>query len=227
MTRAEKQYLRAKLEEEQVGKQRLHGNGAIFAQLLRDPRVYLLALAYSFTPWAISVLNFWGPAIIRGSGIGSPALIGLLTTIPNIAGAISMITVGRHSDRLQERRWHFMASVSTTAVGALLLATFHTSWIPAIVFLTLVSVGQYGAFSVFWSIPPTYLSKSTAAIGIAIVSSLGQISGLLSSWVLGVLSEVTGSMVVGLYAVAAIQIATGLIVVVGFRNELATAHTAR
>lgn len=131
-----------------------------------------------------------------------------------------MIYVGRRSDRMQERRWHFMASVSVTAIGALLLAMFHTSWLPAIAFLTCVSIGQYGAFSVFWSIPPTYLSKSTAAIGIAIISRLGQISDLLSSWILGVLKDMTGSMVTGLYLVTIIQIATGLIVIMAFGKQL-------
>lgn len=223
----EKRYLQASLDQEQKGKQHAYGTGAILAQLLRDPRVYLLSIAYFFSPWALSVLNFWGPAIIRQSGIGNPLVIGFLTTIPNIAGAISMISIGRRSDRLQERRWHFMASVCVTALGALLLAAFHTSWVPAIVFLTFVSVGQYGAFSVFWAIPPTYLSKSTAAIGIAIISSLGQISGLLSSWILGVLKDATGSMVVGLYMVAAIQIVTGLIVVASFKKQLPSSYSTR
>jgi ACS family phthalate transporter-like MFS transporter len=220
LTTDEKHHLRALLDSEQTGKQHIEGAGAIFAALLRDPRIYLLSLAYFFSPWALSVLNFWGPAIIRQSGIGSPLANGLLTMIPNIAGAISMITVGRRSDRVQERRWHFMTMVSVTAIGSLLLAAFHTSWLPAIVFLTFVSIGQYGAFSVFWSIPPTYLSKSTAAIGIAVISSLGQISGLLSSWMLGVLKDMTGSMVTGLYVVAAIQIATGIIVILAFRSQL-------
>lgn len=220
----EKRHLRATLDREQQGKAHVEGTAAIFGQLLRDPRIYLLAIAYFFSPWALSVLNFWGPAIIRQSGIASPLVIGLLTVIPNLAGGISMICVGRRSDRLQERRWHFMGTVAITALGALLLAAFHESWLPAIVFLTFVSIGQYGAFSVFWAIPPTYLSKSTAAIGIAIISSLGQISGLLSSWILGVLKDMTGNMVLGLYVVAAIQIVTGLIVVIGFRSQLPAAR---
>lgn len=220
LTDDEKHYLRALLDNEQAGKQHVKGTGAIFSKLLRDPRIYLLSIAYFFSPWALSVLNFWGPAIIRQSGISSPFVIGLLTMIPNIAGAISMIAVGRRSDRMQERRWHFMVTVSVTALGSLLLAAFHTSWLPAIIFLSFVSVGQYGAFSVFWSIPPTYLSKSTAAIGIAIISSLGQISGLLSSWMLGVLKDMTGTMVTGLYVVAAVQIVTGLIVLLSFRQSV-------
>jgi MFS transporter, ACS family, phthalate transporter len=219
LTEAEKRFLVSTLESEDASKTATHGVAAVFVQLLRDPRIYLLSIAYFFSPWALSVLNFWGPAIIRQSGIDSPFLIGLLSMIPNIAGAISMITVGRSSDRRNERRWHFMLTVCTTACGALLLAAFHTSWAPAIIFLALVSIGQYGAFSVFWSIPPTYLSRSTAAVGIAIISSLGQISGLLSSWILGLLKDMTGTMVTGLYVVAIIQVVTGLIVVLAFKQS--------
>lgn len=216
----EKAIVLAQLERDQQGKAQTHGgHGAVLWQLLRDPKIYIAAFAYFFSPWALSVLNFWGPAIIKQSGMSDPLFIGLLSAIPNIAGAVSMVLVGRHSDLRLERRWHFMACVSMTAIGALCLAAFHGNWAAAVVFLSLVCIGQYGAFSVFWSIPPTYLSRTTVAAGIAIISSLGQISGLLSSWILGVLKSATGDMVVGLYLVAAIQIAAGLAVIFGFRER--------
>ncbi|EDW2056439.1 MFS transporter [Salmonella enterica subsp. enterica] len=222
----EKKLVREQLDKEQAGKQQTAGVGAVLTQVLRDPKVYLLSIAYFFSPWALSVLNFWGPDIIRQSGIASPFVIGLVTVIPNVAGAVSMICVGRHSDRTQERRWHFMTCVTTTALGALLLSMFHADWLAVTIFLTLISIGQYGAFAVFWSIPPTYLSRSTTAAGIAAISSLGQISGLLSSWLLGVLKGVTGSMVAGLYAVVVIELLTGVIIVAGFRRQLVSARTS-
>lgn len=221
----EKQLVREQLDAEQLGKQQTAGVGAVLTQVLRDPKVYLLAIAYFFSPWALSVLNFWGPDIIRQSGIVSPLVIGLLTVIPNVGGVVSMVCVGRHSDRMQERRWHFMACVATSALGALLLSMFHADWLAVMIFLTLISIGQYGAFAVFWSIPPTYLPRSTTAAGIAVISSLGQISGLLSSWLLGVLKGATGSMVAGLYAVVAIELLTGVVIVAGFRRQLVAGRT--
>lgn len=219
LTDEEKAVVLTNLEHDQQGKVQQHGSKAVFIKLLTDPKVFIASVAYFFSPWALSVLNFWGPAIIKQSGIDNPFTIGLLSIIPNLAGAIAMIYVGRRSDRRGERRWHFMGSVTVTAIGALMLALFHDNWMAAILFLTLVGIGQYAAFAVFWTIPPTYLSRTTAAAGIAIISSLGQISGLLSSWFLGLLKEATGSMVTGLYLVALIQILTGLLIVIGFRNR--------
>ncbi|KRV77239.1 MFS transporter [Pseudomonas citronellolis] len=222
----EKRRVLANLERDQQGKVQQHGGKAVLLKLLTDPRVFIASVAYFFSPWALSVLNVWGPAIIKQSGVENAFAIGLLTIAPNLAGAIAMVYVGRRSDRHGERRWHFMFSVGITAIGSLMLASMHDNWVAATVFLTLVGIGQYAAFVVFWSIPPSYFSRTTAAAGIAIISSLGQVSGLLSSWILGILKEATGSMVIGLYLVTAIQILAGLLIVFGFRERVpAEKHT--
>ncbi|MCI3206791.1 MULTISPECIES: MFS transporter [Pandoraea] len=193
-----------------------HMHRKLIWRVLRDPRIYLASIGYSFNPWALSVLNFWGPTIIKQAGhLTDIRLIGLLGAIPGIVGAISMICVGWHSDRRQERRLHFLACVGVVAFGSVLLAACHPGWGVSVLLLAVICAGQSGAFAVFWSIPPGFLSPSSAAMGIAVISSLGQISGLLSSWVLGALMHATGDMTWGLYLVAAVQVAAGLAVVVG------------
>jgi hypothetical protein len=44
-------------------------------------------------------------------------LIGIYAAIPNAVGVIGMILVGRSSNKLHERRWHFAACVAIAAVG--------------------------------------------------------------------------------------------------------------
>jgi MFS transporter, ACS family, phthalate transporter len=216
----EKAIVLANLERDQRAKgEGTHLHRRLIWRVLRDPRIYLAAIGYSFNPWALSVLNFWGPTIIKQAGnLTDIRLIGLLGAMPGIAGAISMLWVGWHSDRRQERRLHFAACVGLVAIGSVLLAACHPGWAASVLLLSVVCAGQSGAFAVFWSIPPGFLPRSSAAIGIAAISSLGQISGLFSSWILGVLMHATGDMAWGLYLVAAVQVAAGIAVGLGLTS---------
>jgi nitrate/nitrite transporter NarK len=98
------------------------------------------------------------------------------------------------------------------------LALFHDQWVLAVLFLALLSIGQYSAFAVFWAIPPSYMTPTTVATGIAVVSSFGQISGMLPPWKLGILKASTGDIGAGLYLVAA-----GITVILEFGREAMTA----
>ncbi|WP_052420851.1 MFS transporter [Paraburkholderia ferrariae] len=213
----EKAIVLAKLEEDHRARGAgTHEHRKLIWRVLRDPRIYLASIGYSFNPWALSVLNFWGPTIIKQAGnLTDIRLIGLLGALPGIAGAISMLCVGWHSDRRRERRLHFLVCVGVVAFGSVLLAACHPGWAASVLLLSVICAGQSGAFAVFWSIPPGFLPRSSAAMGIAVISSLGQISGLLSSWILGVLMHATGDMTWGLYLVASVQVAAGIAVGVG------------
>ncbi|MFM0349861.1 MFS transporter [Paraburkholderia sp. RL17-347-BIC-D] len=102
------------------------------------------------------------------------------------------------------------------AASAIVLAGVHTSWLAAVLLLSLFSIGYYGAFAVFWAILPTYLGRALAPVGIAIISSLGQSAGLFASWTLGVAKTLTGDMSAGLYIVAVIEVVAGLCIYFGF-----------
>ena len=50
------------------------------------------------------------------------------------------------------------------------------AFFPSMVLLCLAAFFIFGC-ALFWSIPPTYLSKEAAAIGIAVISSIGIFGG--------------------------------------------------
>ncbi|MFI4982984.1 MAG: MFS transporter, partial [Nevskiales bacterium] len=56
----------------------------------------------------------------------------------------------------------------------------------------------YAVFMVFWTIPPVFLEGRGAAMGIAMVSALGQFGGLSGPAVVGWAYQSTGSIYVGL-----------------------------
>src|SRR5450759_5281765 len=99
--------------------------------------------------------------------------------IPWGVGAISMLLVGRHSDATGERRWHI--AIPATVGGA----AFAASAIPGLpgglnlAALTIATAGVLAATATFWSLPSDFLSGAAAAAGIAVINSVGNLSGYL------------------------------------------------
>ena len=60
--------------------------------------------------------------------------------------------------------------------------------------MCIVGFFQFGAGILYWAIPPTYLRKDQAAVGIALISSLGVIGGFVSPTLLGLIKTYTGSL---------------------------------
>src|SRR5690606_7337024 len=94
----EKTYLASRIAGHEPNK---HGS---LLSALRLPGFMMLGLIYFLIQMASYGLNFWAPQLIRSAGTESPVIIGLLTSVPYICGAISMVVIGRLSDASGERR---------------------------------------------------------------------------------------------------------------------------
>lgn len=170
--------------------------------VLRDPRVYALALVYFSVMAGLYILGFWLPGMIKGYGVTDPLHIGLLTAVPYLAGGVGMIVIGRHSDAVGERRWH-LASCMVLAACALVACTWVPGQlVPGLVTLSVAAVGLYASMPLFWTIPTRYLNGQAAAGGIALINSLALFGGFTSPTVLGAVKASTGSLDLGLYVFA-------------------------
>ena len=87
-----------------------------FFQMLKDPKVYGLAFTYFLLLGATYTMVFWIPSLIKSWGVADLFQVGLLATLPQIAGIIGTILMGRHSDKTRERRWHYATCVAVAAV---------------------------------------------------------------------------------------------------------------
>jgi MFS family permease len=181
-------------------------NGAVFTDLRRcllNPTVYLLAAIYFSLMWVAFGLAFWGPSIIRNMGISNISRIGIYGALPQLIGIIAMVWVAKHSDAKGERRWHYISAVASAAVGLTVLASvsennaFHISTM--IVVGLGVGAGIHAAMPVFWTLPSSLLPREDVAGGIAMINSLGVISGALSPYVMGLVKNRTGSFTLSLY----------------------------
>lgn len=178
------------------------GSSHRLGAVLRDPRVYALALVYFSVMAGLYILGFWLPGMIKGYGVTDPLHIGLLTAVPYLAGGVGMIVIGRHSDAVGERRWH-LASCMVLAACALVACTWVPGQlVPGLVTLSVAAVGLYASMPLFWTIPTRYLGGQAAAGGIALINSLALFGGFTSPTVLGAVKASTGSLDLGLYVFA-------------------------
>jgi hypothetical protein len=65
----------------------------------------------------------------------------------------------------------------------------------------------------FWSLPTSFLSGAAAAGGIALISSVGNIGGLLGPGTVGLFYETTRSHLYGLFALTGILALGGVLAV--------------
>ncbi|MGF6773696.1 D-galactonate transporter [Paraburkholderia sp. GAS199] len=215
---AEKAHLIAQRDEARRASSNAHSSHAL-KQALRNPRVYLFAFIYFSLTCASLTLNFWMPLMIRDFGIHDVLAISLYTVIPNAVGAVGLILIARNSDRRGERRRHF--AVCTIGGGvALSLLTLHLSSFPVMLaILSLAAVLIFAALPIFWTVPSSYLSGTVAAAGIALISSIGITSGIVSPWVIGLIKTHTGSMDNALYLLTALLFVSGVALLRGVPKD--------
>ena len=82
----------------------------------------------------------------------------------------------------------------------------------ALVFLAIAAMGFKSASPLFWTIPQSGLHPLVLAPAIAIINSLGNLGGFVAPFGFGIIKEQTGSVIPGLFALAAAStIAAGLV----------------
>ncbi|MBA1194096.1 MFS transporter [Pseudomonas entomophila] len=197
LTTAEKTLLSSRIARHEA-----NTHGSLLAAI-RLPGFLMLGLIYFLIQVASYGLNFWAPQLIRSAGTESPVAIGLLTAIPYICGAISMVVIGRLSDATGERRLFVCGLVSLGAIGFFSAGIFaqHTTFL--IVALALLGTGIIASIPAFWALPPKLLAGAGAgaAGGIALINTLGQFGGIVSPVMVGYIKDVTGSTTPALYVI--------------------------
>ena len=186
-----------------------------FAQVARDPRVYLMALGYFCVICGIYTVNFWLPTIIKADKVTDTMQIGLYSAIPYIAAVIGMYLGGRSSDRYRERRWHSAVPALVAAIS-LAIATLASGQLAlSLIFMTIATAAMWVSYTVFWAIPSDYLKGDVAAGGIALINTIGLLGGFLSPTIIGWAKTATGSLQAGLYVmVALLALGAGLLLAI-------------
>lgn len=223
LTQEEKDWLNAELEKEREAK--LKREKLTIGQVFTNGRVWLFAAVYFCLTTGFYGINFWLPQIVKAlSAQFSNTTVGLLSMIPYIAGAIGMIANGRHSDQTLERRWHTAIPPLIGAVTLVLMGLATGSPTGSIILLTIGVFGIYSFYGPFWALPNLFLTEATAAVGIAIVNSVGNLGGFVGPYILGYVKQVTGSTQTGLYVMAAFLVVCTLLVLSLRKEHAVSTH---
>jgi ACS family tartrate transporter-like MFS transporter len=173
---------------------------AELGQALTRPRVLMLGLLYFCIVVGLYGIGFWMPQVIQTFGL-EPLQIGFLTAIPYLVAACGMVLWGARSDRTGERIWHIAlplilggAAFAWSAASGPLSLTMLA--------LTLATLGIYAAVGTFWSLPTAILTGTGAAAGLALVNSMGNLAGLVSPTIIGVIKQATESFTAALLFLA-------------------------
>jgi sugar phosphate permease len=194
-----------------------------FWQMLRDPKAYLLALVYFLLLGATYTLVFWLPTLIHSWGVKDLFLVGIYAGIPNAAGVIGMILIGRHSDKWHERRWHFAVCVAIAAVGLFITTLLEGNLVGSILALSFAVIGIASATPLFFALTSEYLSAGAAAGGLAFISSLGNLGPALSPSINGFILRSTGDNIYSMYFVMALYLLSGTLLLLTIRPPPAAA----
>jgi MFS family permease len=178
---------------------------------LLDRRLLLLSLFCFAMNGSIAGFSFWLPTIVKSFGIENALHIGLVVAVPYALGAVTLFLNGRHSDKVQERRWHACVSLMTAGTGWLLLPLAQHAPVAAMILATLATAGTLGTLAAFWPLVPMYF-PTQRAIGFAAVSSIGSLGSLASPMIVGWIATRTGSVFMGtLYLGGMIFVATAML----------------
>ena len=191
-------------------------HGSLFA-LIRDPKIFALAFAYAMVLGATYAMVFWIPSLVKSWGVADLFLLGVLTAIPALTALVVMLLIGRSSDKHNERRWHFFFCTVLGLAGVTIAAMSQGNLVMSLVGLCVLSMGQSSATPIFFAGVSEYLPKKTAAGGIALVSSLGNLGPAVMPWVTTRINTITGTPTTSLYLVGAMWITAGIILTLVMR----------
>lgn len=212
----EKALLRERLASDPAAVQGGHGN---LRALLKDPRVYALALVDFLLIGANYALVFWMPTLIKGWGVTDLVQIGLYAAIPQALGVVGMILIGRSSDRRKERRWHYAASSFLAAFGLWITIQSQSHLALSMLGLCIAVIGLAAATPLFITVVTEYLAKPVAATGIAFINSLAILGGAVSPPIIGLINARAGSPVPAIYFVLTLYVLSGLLMLAVLRRK--------
>lgn len=196
LTESERDWLVAELEQERKAKP--HVKHLSITQAMTNPKVLYLSFIYFVYQCGSLGTGYWMPQIIKGfSGKLTNTEIGLIAMVPYVVATVGMICWSRRSDRTGERKLHSALPLLLAGLTMLGAASVGNPVI-SMLMITLALTGLYAFKAPFWALPTLFLSRSTAAISIAVINSIGNLGGFVGPYAIGLIKGATGQAKAGL-----------------------------
>jgi ACS family tartrate transporter-like MFS transporter len=181
-----------------------------FWKILVSPRLWLLSLVYFGVSTTMYGVTLWLPSVIRALSGLSYLWTGIVAVIPFVVTTGAMVLIGMRSDRTGERRWHTAVPAFMAAAGLLVAAYGHTP----VVVVAGMGLGLALAESMvgpFWALATSSMAGLSAATGIAVINSLGNLGGYFGPDIIGFFRSENGGFRGGLLAISATLVVSGSI----------------
>ncbi|MDN7638791.1 MFS transporter [Burkholderia cepacia] len=184
--------------------------------------VWLLIAVYFCTLYSNAALVFFMPTILKLSGFSSYSSIGTASAVICIIGALLTVAISASASRKNSIKLHFVLCslcISVSFVSLTFSSHGHPYVTTALLALTLGAMGA--AISLFWQFPPRILTPATVAVAIGFISSVANLGGFVSPWLIGLAKTITGDYSGSFIAVAIVQMiaATLLVTAMAFANR--------
>ena len=187
-------------------------SASAFKQVFLDPRIHLMGVVFLCIYSATNTITYWLPTLIQEFGVKNIQHIGLISSLPFICALISMYLLCRSSDKHLERRWHLALTMGIGALSFILLGFAQHDLVLSVLLLTIGGGACFSAATIFWTIPPAYLSLTAAALGIAWINVMGSLSAAISPALVGAIKTQTGSIYLA-FAVIGLLLIIGAITI--------------
>lgn len=194
-------------------------------QAVVHPRVLLLALTYFFMILSLAGTGMWMPLMLKQFGLSNLG-IGWALVVPNAIAVVGLQLWTYSSDRTHERTWHIVVACIVVAVGVLLTANAFSATL-ALAGMTCIILGSWGAIAVFWTRPTEFLTGVAAAGSVALINSVGNLSGFIGPYLIGVVRDRTGSFSVSLFGLAGSSIIAAFLILLLASAEWRPAATKK
>ena len=208
LTPLEKEYLNTTIAAEEAMKESV--KKYTIWQSLTDKQVWRLCVIYFTWITGFWGFNFWMPQVLKGVSGWSPSLVGFAIIFPMGAALIAQVLVGKSSSKTGEKRWHVAGCMFLGAVG-LICAPFIHDGLLSLIFVSITAIGVYAPMGTWWSVPTTFLTGAAAAGATALINSIANLGGYVGPYMLGVIKQNTGSTDGGYFALGAMLIISGLV----------------
>ena len=193
-------------------------------QALRHPAVLILTVALLSTYIGGYAFWFWFPTILqRLTGWTDVRLIGWVGAIPFAVATIALLVAGWSSDRMRERRWHFVVPQFAAALALAAWLVLPHSNALLVVLCSIIACGTTAYFPAFFSLPSELLTSAAAAAAIGFINAIASVGGGYGGpKIFGDLSQRTGSFNTGFAVMIASWIIGSVLVLLCPRERMAS-----
>ncbi|WP_018260389.1 MFS transporter [Methylobacterium sp. WSM2598] len=217
----EKAWLCGAIERERQDLLRQEQGHMSLRRAFSDLRVLSLALMYFTIVTATYGITYFLPQIVKGLG-GSDLEVGLVSAAPYVVGTIGLLVWSWSSDRMRERKWHYIVACLLGA-GGLAAAGLYGNTLMAVVAIAVATIGLYGCKPAFWTMPSEFLTGTAAAGGIAMINSIGNLGGFVGPFVVGWIKDATGGFGAALGFLTACAVLSALLALLTAPGRVRTA----